>query len=175
MPTVSARDAADRTWSFAYDAASRITGLHDDGLPKTFGYDALGQVTSDDGSPLAYDAAGNRSGHTIEAANRLLSGGGYSYTYDNEGNRTSRTTTATGETATYEWDHRNQLTAVTFAAAGGSITKKVTYGYDGLGRRIWKDVDVSGDGSVESGERHVYVVKRTSQRTAGNAHSPGWH
>ena len=56
----------------------------------------------------------------------------------------------------YSWDHRNRLTAVTEGDANGRTTKEVEYTYDVFDRRIAKDVDDDGDGTVDRGERYVY-------------------
>jgi RHS repeat-associated protein len=56
----------------------------------------------------------------------------------------------------YTWDHRNRLTQVTFKNNTGTVTKRVSYDYDVFDRRIAKDVDSTGDGTFERGERYVY-------------------
>ena len=56
----------------------------------------------------------------------------------------------------YSWDHRNRLTAVTERDANGRTTKEVEYTYDVFDRRIAKDVDEDGDGTIDRGERYVY-------------------
>lgn len=68
-----------------------------------------------------YDANGNRlhsrvgndeRNYIIDPANRLAGDGLYRYEYDGEGNQIKRIDLATGETRTYDYDHRNRLVRV---------------------------------------------------------------
>jgi RHS repeat-associated protein len=110
----------------------------------------------------SFDANGNRttSGYTTGDNNQLLSDGTFNYTYDDEGNRLTRTrissASASDYLTEYTWDHRNRLTQVTFKNNAGTVTKRVSYDYDVFDRRIAKDVDSTGDGTFERGERYVY-------------------
>lgn len=90
----------------------------------------------------SYDANGNRisshlsSSHTHDAANRLLEDETFSYTYDANGNLSSRLRKSNNETTTYNWNIQNQLILIDFPDATNA-----TYRYDGLGRRIEKNVN----------------------------------
>jgi YD repeat-containing protein len=94
----------------------------------------------------AYDEEGNRTtshlsaSHTTDIANRLTEDDAACYAYDSNGNLTTKTAKAagacTGAMTGYTYDAQDQLTRIdfpdlTFAA----------YRYDGLGRRIEKDVN----------------------------------
>jgi RHS repeat-associated protein len=92
--------------------------------------------------------------------------GTYTYHYDAEGNRTARFIDADssgtlniGDTdiTEYEWDHSNRLVSVTqYATFGGAATGIFEYTYDLYGRRIAKDLDNDGDGTIDRSERYIY-------------------
>ena len=81
-----------------------------------------------------------RDGQTIDSTigtgNRLLDDTTFTYTYDSNGNLIQKVGTTTNDTTNYFYDTENQLTQIDIA--GGSVAQ---YRYDGLGRRIEKDVD----------------------------------
>jgi RHS repeat-associated protein len=57
----------------------------------------------------------------------------------------------------YEWDHSNRLVSVTqYATFGGAATGIFEYTYDVYGRRIAKDLDNDGDGTIDRSERYIY-------------------
>lgn len=114
-----------------------------------YAYDALDQVTQAT-RPMAaqpdetfnYDPVGNRlsrdgqvGSSAFDGANHLTADADFTYIYDNNGNTTSKTNTATSEVTQYTWDAENRLIGIT------TSTSTVAYKYDGLGRRIQKDVD----------------------------------
>ncbi len=135
---------------YTYDAAGRvITSTSDDGVT-TYGYDAIGQLTSVElpgGRTIAYtyDAAGNRAQvvdsllgtmvYTVNNENEITKTVNTlgttvtttDYTYDADGNL--HTTTDASGTTTYTFNDLNQLKAVT-APAGNSA-----YTYNALGDR----------------------------------------
>ena len=63
---------------------------------------------------------------------------------------------ATGDYEQYEWDHHNQLIAVSFYTSADVLTQQVEYDYDVQGRRIAKYVDDNGDGTFDQAEKYVY-------------------
>jgi RHS repeat-associated protein len=152
-------------YTYAYDAANRLTQFNTSTNNSTYRYDSRGQLLGNDNSTqpdetYSYDGNGNRTntGYQTGSNNRLLSDGVYNYTYDNEGNRTRRTNIATGEVTDYSWDYHNRLTRVVVrATAGGTITRQADYTYDTLDRRIAKRIDANGAaaGGVST-ERYVY-------------------
>ena len=100
-------------------------------------------LTAQSDESFIYDPLGNRlqrDGQIIDSiigqANRLLDDTTYTYTYDNNGNLIQKTDKATNETTDYTYDAENQLIQINLPS--GSIAQ---YHYDGLGRRIVKDVD----------------------------------
>src|SRR5262249_15202701 len=98
-------------YHYAYDAAWRLTAETENGVTRTFSYDAADQLTADGPRSFIYDANGNRAmtGYRTGAGNRLLSDGVWTYQYDNEGNRVKKTKGAQQETWTYGYDHDNHL------------------------------------------------------------------
>ncbi len=151
-------------YQWTYDAANRITQYISPDGTSNYNYDNRDQLVGSDHSyqtdeDYSYDANGNRTnaGYQTGQNNQLLSDGTYTYTYDNEGNRTSRTTIATGEITSYEWDFHNRLTGVTTKDSNGNITKAVGDTYDAYDRRIAKSIDTAGSGPATSvTERIVY-------------------
>ncbi len=89
--------------------------------------------------------------------NRVTNDGTYTYQYDNEGNITVRTETSTGKVTEYTWDYRNRLTrVVNRASVGGAITQDVQYTYDAFDRKVGKQIDRDGNGSLDSYCAWVY-------------------
>ena len=143
------------SYAYAYDKSNRLTSETINGTTRTYSYDDLNQVVSDNGVSINYDESGNRvgSGVTIGAGNRLLNDGTWSYTYDDAGQVTGKSSTS--ETWTYQYDHRGQLTQA--SEAGGL---EVDYAYDAFGNRLERSVT---DGSTSSTERFAYDGWDTSK------------
>ena len=74
--------------------------------------------------------------HRYAAANRLLEDDRFTYTYDLNGNRTEKREKTTGATTTFTYDPEDQL--IRADLPGGKFSE---YKYDGLGRRIEKNVN----------------------------------
>ena len=140
--------------AYTYDAAGqRVTNETQDGT-WTYGYDAIGQLTSanfvsinpniDDKSlTYEYDVAGNRTRvvedgvemlYTANALNQYTQVGDATFTYDADGNMTSRADS--DGTTTYTYDLDNRLTSVT--EADGTVLE---FEYDVFGNRVAKTVD----------------------------------
>jgi RHS repeat-associated protein len=108
--------------SYTYDPLSRLTQV------------ARGATTTES---YSYDAVGNRlSSLTIPTwshgdRNELLSVGAAQFTYDLNGNLA--TSSAPGDSRTYEWDAENRLKRV--VRNGAELAR---FAYDPLGRRIEK-------------------------------------
>ena len=154
----------DRESWWSYDEKGRVVRAEESfsGNVGTYAYDANDQLTLADNSgrndeSYGYDSNGNRtmSGYSTGGDNRLAAGAAHTYQYDSENNRV-RDTAADNTYVEYAWDYRNRLTDLTFKTSGGAITKRVKYSYDELDRRIRKQIDATGDGTYETGERYIY-------------------
>ncbi len=143
----NAQSVLDET--ITYDAVgNRVEILDADGAHR-YTYDAANQLisvkrplgTSDD-EVYTYDAAGNRTNshlsanYRYDANRRLLEDDTFIYTYDPVGNLTKKTRKENGATTIYTYDAENQLVRIDRSDGGFS-----TYRYDGLSRRVAKNVD----------------------------------
>jgi len=88
-----------------------------------------------------YDSVGNRAADSnqnglsqFNSANDLNEDGDFTYQYDNNGNLTRKTAKVGGAITSYEYDAENKLARV---VRNGTT---VNYKYDGLGRRVEKEV-----------------------------------
>lgn len=138
------------SFGFTYNPVGNILALLDQVNPaetRTHTYDALQRLKT--GGTMAsaetydYDLVGNRTTsflsttHNHDDLNRLSEDDQFSYTYDNNGNLQTKTNkVAPTEVTTYHWDAQDQLIQI-----DRPDTTTVTYKYDGLGRRIEKNVD----------------------------------
>lgn len=130
--------------TFTRDPEGRISQRVQPGNTSVFTYDNLDQITAvthtaftDESFP--YDTAGNPSSATTGPDNRLLSLGDLTFTYDAEGNIATQTNATTNEIRTFEYDHRNQLIAITSQAdAGAALVTVAEYQYDYLGRMMFR-------------------------------------
>jgi RHS repeat-associated protein len=151
-------------YAWTYDFANRVTGFTSPDGSTTYSYDKRDQLTGADYSSqsdesYSYDDNGGRtnSGYQTGNNNQLKSDGVYNYEYDGEGNLRKRTDIVTGEVTEYSWDYRNRLTQVVGKNGSGSVIKSAQYSYDGLNRRIVREVDADGAGSgMPQVERLVY-------------------
>ena len=74
--------------------------------------------------------------------NRVTSDGTWTYSYDLDGNQVGKS--KTGESWSYAYDHRGQMTQAT-----SDTGVSVTYKFDAFGNRIQRDATVGGVSSVE--------------------------
>ncbi|MEG4304147.1 RHS repeat-associated core domain-containing protein [Microcoleus sp. D3_18a_C4] len=157
-------DVTLANYAWTYDFANRVTGFTSPDGSTNYSYDKRDQLTGADYSSqsdesYSYDDNGSRtnSGYQTGSNNQLQSDAVYNYEYDGEGNLTKRTDVVTGEVTEYSWDYRNRLTQVVGKNGSGSVIKSAQYSYDGLNRRIVKEVDADGAGSAAPQvERLVY-------------------
>ena len=102
---------------------------------------------------FTYDEVGNRvnsnqNGASIfNVANQLLEDANFTYQYDNNGNLTRKTSKTPGPFTSYEYDAENKLVRV---VSNGTV---VNYKYDGLGRRVEKEIN---DGATTKVARFIY-------------------
>jgi YD repeat-containing protein len=109
---------------------------------------------------------------TFDAANRLTEDEDACYAYDLNGNMTSRTGklagVCSGAVTTYVYDAENRMTRIDLP--GGSIA---LYAYDGLGRRIRKDIDGTITAYVYDSEDILYEFDGLGATLARYTHGPG--
>ena len=162
------------SFSYQYDAASRITQIADIDGVTNYAYNTRDELIAathaDPNNPdetYAYDATGNRTtshlhgrgyvvGNGVVGApdvNRLTSDGKFNYTYDANGNLVKRVEIVSGKVRELGFDHRNRLVQITDRpTAGGAAAQVVKYTYDFQNRRIASNVDTTpadaNDGKV---------------------------
>jgi RHS repeat-associated protein len=134
-------------YAYQYDLDNCLTQKTENGTTTTYGYDKLGEITSENGKSYSYDASGNRTmaGYVTAADNRTTNDGTWAYSYNADGQVTSKA--KAGESWTYTYDHRGQMTQ----ASNGTTT--VNYQFDALGNRIRRSASSGGTTTVEQ-----YVV-----------------
>jgi RHS repeat-associated protein len=179
--------------NYTYDRSGQRLSMTDGGGTHAYSYDALYRLTgathpsgSNPAESYSYDPQGNRTAshlsasYTHNAANRLTADATFNYTYDANGNLTRRTERSSGNFTSYTYDSENLLTRIDFP--DGTSAR---YSYDGIGRRIEKNVngqitqyvydgqdillEYSGGGTVEARYTHgpsvdeVLSVKRGAE------------
>lgn len=160
LSTTYSRDAAGRlvsllhragigdlTIGYTYDGMGNRTSRTDGAGTHAYSFDTIHQLTAathpgGDPESYVYDVAGNRvsshlsAQHAVNAANQLLADDRFDYAYDANGNLIRKTDRATLEATSYQFDSESQLVRIDFP--GGGVA---TYRYDGVGRRIEKNVN----------------------------------
>ncbi len=171
------------SFDYTYDkVGNRKTKTSRDGL-HDYTYDVLNRVTQAVNplptNPLEtfnYDPVGNRTNSnqngssTFNQANQLLEDANFTYQYDNNGNQTRKTAKVGGAFTAYEYDAENKLVR---AVINGTT---VNYRYDGLGRRVEKEVIAVGTTTtryVYDNEDILLEVDGSNQVVARYTHGPG--
>jgi RHS repeat-associated protein len=151
------------TASYTYDVLNRLT-------------QALNPLPTNPVESFTYDSVGNRTNSNqngasiFNQANQLLEDANSTYEYDDNGNLTKKTPKTPGPITTYEYDVENKLVK--------AITNGTTaiYKYDGLGRRVEKQVANVGTTVtryVYDGEDILLELNDTNQIVARYTHGPG--
>jgi RHS repeat-associated protein len=153
----------DGSHSYIYDTLNRLTQAINP-LPtnslESFNYDPVGNRTNS-----------NQNGTSIfNTANQLLEDANFTYQYDNNGNQITKTAKIGGTLTQYEYDAENKLVRVV------SPTNTVNYRYDGLGRRVEKEV-IAGSTTVVKyvydNEDILLELDGANQIVARYTHGPG--
>jgi RHS repeat-associated protein len=145
---------------YKFDSAYQMKSWTINNESSAFEYDRTGQLTNTLGAvrvteSFRYDSNGSRMDlqsdgmYSVKGNNLIASDGPNRYDYDREGNMTSRVNTSSGILTTYQWDHRNRLTAVVDIDSEESINQTVAFVYDAVNRRLAKTV-TSPDGTYDS-------------------------
>jgi len=137
------------SFTYTYDKVGNRKTKTDNNGAASYTYDTLNRLVQATNpiptNPLesfTYDEVGNRvnsnqtGSSNFNLANQLEDDANFTYSYDNNGNQIQKTNNTTSAFTLYEYDAENKLIRV--VREDGSI---VNYKYDGLGRRIEKEVD----------------------------------
>jgi len=127
---------------------------------KEFTYDADHQVigvTGTESDTFTYDAVGNRTDHSANynELNELTGDSDNTYQYDLDGNLTSIKKKDGSKETDLTWSSDGLLLNLTYLE-NGSTVKTITYQYDGLNRRIEKNLVDLVDSSKSQIRRYVY-------------------
>ena len=169
--------------SFIYtydDVGNRLSKTDNNGTAE-YTYDALNRLVeavnplpSNPLESFTYDEVGNRVDSnqnglsTFNVANQLNEDPDFTYAYDANGNQIQKMDKTTLLSTQFEYNAENQLIRV--VREDGSV---VTYKYDGLGRRIAKDVDGVVTGYIYDKEDILLELDGSNNIVARYTHGPG--
>ena len=144
--------------SYTHDSENRlIDASSSDGVQESYALDAVANRLSDDAAPGTWE---------YDGSNRLLKAGGTTYGYDANGNLA--TMTRDGRVSRYFYDVTNRLTRV--EDASGTVVAR--YGYDPMGRRLWKRVGDSITYFLYAQEGLIGEYDASGQETAAYGWRP---
>jgi len=117
----------------------------------------------------SYDKVANRTdlGATISSGNRMTGLDGWTITYDDAGYMTKRKKGT--DSLTYTWNALGQLEQVTSSVPSYTVT----YGYDGLGRRVRKTVNGTATRYLVQGDRVLVELDNSWLPAAKYSYYPG--
>ena len=170
-------------FAYTYDKVGNRQSKGDNAGIANYTYDVLNRLTQAVNplptNPLEtfnYDPVGNRTGSNqngasiFNQANQLLEDANFTYQYDNNGNLTRKTAKLGGAITQYEYDADNKLVRVV------SPSNTANYRYDGLGRRVEKEV-IAGTTTVTKyvydNEDILLELNGANQIVARYTHGPG--
>lgn len=126
-------DAQRGLKQYEYDACERLVGV-EAAEPERFVFDPAGNLIAS-----WWDGAGQAEG------DRLLSYDDKRFSYDEHGNRVRELSQLEGRQVEYRYGPDNELAEV--AESSGRVTR---FGYDALGRRVWKETRDAGEPILDS-------------------------
>jgi RHS repeat-associated protein len=139
------------TFGYTYDKVDNRTSMTDEYGLHSYTYDTLYRLIEathpQPVNPLEqfdYDVLGNRVYSSVyNAANQLLSDENFIYSYDKNGNTIQKVSRTDNSGVRYYWSAENQLTQIEeYSDISSNMLVSVSkYIYDGLGRRVVKDLD----------------------------------
>jgi RHS repeat-associated protein len=153
----------DGAHNYTYDTLNRLV-------------DALNPLPSNPQESYVYDSVGNRTtsnqngASSFNQANELLEDATFTYQYDNNGNLTRKTPKVPGPFHSYEYDAENKLVRVVINGTA------VNYRYDGLGRRVEKEIIAVGITTtryVYDNEDILLELNGSNAIVARYTHGPG--
>jgi RHS repeat-associated protein len=171
------------SFTYTYDKVGNRKSQADNNGTANYTYDVLNRlmqaVNPLPTNPLEtfnYDPVGNRTNSnqngssSFNTANQLLEDANFTYQYDNNGNQIGKTAKIGGAATTYEYDAENKLVRVV------SSSNTANYRYDGLGRRVEKEV-IAGTTTVTKyvydNEDILLELDGANQIVARYTHGPG--
>jgi RHS repeat-associated protein len=162
------------SYQYAYNKVGNRTSMTELAGVNNYAYDVLNRLTgvihpqpSNSQEDFSYDNVGNRltshisPSYIYDNLNRLAEDNEYTYIYDHNGHTTCLTVNPA-------YNAENQLTRIDFA--DGTYT---AYAYDGLGRRIQKDVNGTINRYVYDGENILLEYDGTNTLIARYTHGLG--
>ncbi len=160
------------SYSYTYDSVGNRLTMTDSLGIHNYGYDDLYRLTSATlpTEAFTYDPVGNRNPASLiyDAANRLLDDGQFTYTYDDNGNLVTKTNKSNpSDIVTYSYNVENQLISIQYPASS------IEYRYDGLGRRIEKNVNATITRYVYDSEDILAEYDGSNTLQAKYLHGPG--
>ena len=168
------------SFTYSYDKVGNRTAKADNNGTANYTYDTLNRlvqatnpIPSNPLESFTYDEVGNRVDSNqnglsmFNDANQLEEDASFNYLYDNNGNLTQKTNKITSAFTLYEYDAENKLIRV--VRDDGSI---VNYKYDGLGRRIEKEVDSVVTQFIYDQEDILLELDGSNNITARYTHGP---
>ena len=149
------------TASYTYDTLNRLVQATNP-IPtnplETFTYDAVGNRTDSNQNGLS----------NFNQGNQLQDDANFTYSYDNNGNQIQKTNNTTSAFTLFEYDAENNLIRV--VREDGSV---VNYKYDGLDRRIEKEVDGVVSQYIYDDESILLELDGSDNIIARYTHGPG--
>jgi len=176
--------ATVNSFSYNYDKVGNRTAKTDRNGVANYTYDTLNRLVQATNplptNPLesfTYDEVGNRvnsnqnGASVFNQANQLTEDSSFTYQYDANGNLTRKTAKVGGPLTSYEYDAENKLARV---VSNGTVAD---YRYDGLGRRVEKQVTQGPTANVTrfiyDNEDILLELDGSNNITARYTHGPG--
>jgi YD repeat-containing protein len=172
------------SFGYSYDYKGNRTSMTELAGTHNYVYDQLNQLISathpqpvNPTEGFSYDLLGNRigSGYTYNSGNQLLEDADYIYSYDNDGNLREKENKATGEVTEYTYNAIREITDIEIFSNATSTVPIMSahYIYDGLRRRILKDVDGSVTRYVYDNEDIILELDGAGTQLAYYTHGQG--
>jgi len=169
------------SFNYTYDKVGNRKTKADNNGTANYTYDTLNRlvqainpIPTNPLESFTYDELGNRTDSNqngtsmFNDGNQLTEDENFTYQYDNNGNLTQKTNNTTSAFTLYEYDAENKLIRV--VREDGSI---VNYKYDGLGRRLEKEVDSIVTQYIYDNEDILLELDGSNNIVARYTHGPG--
>jgi RHS repeat-associated protein len=170
------------SFGYTYDYKGNRTSMTDLDGTHDYLYDQLNQLIQathpQPANPMEsfdYDPVGNSLGYTYNDANQLLENDSYIYSYDKDGNLREKEDKASGEVTRFTYNVIRELTDIEIytSETAPSPTMHAHYIYDGLRRRIVKDVDGTFTRYIYDNEDIILELDGTGAQLAYYTHGQG--